>query len=404
VDAPTWLASKEGVRPIQGELFSESDPAAKAGAIVRRLQQGLMSSEEVFAAFAELDALPPEVAKAALAEAVGPAPDPAALDPEIRRAHGLPPPPLELVERRVVRDADVLELDALAHEQLRAAGKAWDGLDLEPEERLDGEREDTFAGTLVVRTFADAKSNTPLFDVFTYGADSGTVFRAGTTDVVGAIAYGTVEMGDRRARTALQRAISAAPSEAVTLATTPPPAEAAKTRRGAAAATKKKAASADAPAKKKAASADAPAKKKKAASVDAPAKKKAASADASAKKKKAASVDAPAKKKVASADPPAKKKAASADASAKKKAASTDAPTTKKKKKAASADAPVSKKKAASADAPAAKKKATSADAPAKKRTPAVKKKAASAAKTGAAKTKAAPAKKVGAAKKRSTS
>jgi hypothetical protein len=52
----------------------------------------------------------------------------------------------------------VLDLGPIAEEQLRIAGRTWDGLDLEPEERLDGEREDTFAGTLVLFTFGDRRA------------------------------------------------------------------------------------------------------------------------------------------------------------------------------------------------------------------------------------------------------
>jgi hypothetical protein len=182
------------------------EETAKAAAIVAQLQAGFDTSEQVFAAFAELDALPSEVAREALEKAVGPVPDPMQLDPEIRRRHGMPPPPLMLVPLRTTRDADVLDIGPVAQEQLRIAGRSWDGLDLEPEERLDGEREDTFAGTLVLSTFAD-ETGAPLFDVLTYAEDSGAIFRAGTTDLVGAIAYGKVEMNDRRARAALQAAL-----------------------------------------------------------------------------------------------------------------------------------------------------------------------------------------------------
>jgi hypothetical protein len=183
------------------------EETARAAAIVAQLQAGFDTSEQVFAAFAELDALPSEVAREALEKAVGPVPDPMQLDPEIRRRHGMPPPPLMLVPLRTTRDADVLDLGPVAHEQLRIAGRSWDGLDLEPEERLDGEREDTFAGTLVLSTFAD-ETGAPLFDVLAYAEDSGAIFRAGTTELVGAITYGKVEMTDRRGRAALQGALA----------------------------------------------------------------------------------------------------------------------------------------------------------------------------------------------------
>jgi hypothetical protein len=126
----------------------------RARAIVASLSAGEPSSEEVFAAFAELDALPPDTVRDALGSWVGPPPDPAELDDATRRAHGLPSRPLRLRTLEVVRDADVLDLGPVAEEQLRIAGKSWDGVDREPEERLDGEIEGSFAGTLERRVLA----------------------------------------------------------------------------------------------------------------------------------------------------------------------------------------------------------------------------------------------------------
>jgi hypothetical protein len=230
----------------RSSVTARQEETARAAAIVARLQAGFDTSEQVFAAFAELDALPLEIARDALEKAVGPMPDPAQLDPEIRRRHGMPSPPLTLVPLRTTRDADVLDLGPIAQEQLRIAGRTWDGLDLEPEERLDGEREDTFAGTLVVSTFGD-EAGIPLFDVFTYAEDSGVIFRAGTTELVGAIAYGKVEMNERRARSALEQACAPdVPKKEVRAKKTA--AAPAKKKKAAAPATKKKAA---APAKKK---------------------------------------------------------------------------------------------------------------------------------------------------------
>jgi hypothetical protein len=207
------------------------EDTAKASAIVAELRAGFETSEQVFAAFAELDALPPDVARAALEKAMG-----------IRQAPDAEPAPMILVPVRTTHDADVLDLGDTAQGQLRIAGRSWDGLDLEPEERLDGEREDTFAGTLVARTFAD-EAGTPLFDVLTYADDSGAIFRAGTTDLVGAIAYGTVEMKDRRTRAALQEAL-AAPSRKRAApkkkATSPKKKAGAKTKAGAKRVTTKK--------------------------------------------------------------------------------------------------------------------------------------------------------------------
>lgn len=201
---------------VQLELPMSSTPKSpederlveRARAIVDSLDK--LTSEEVFAAFEELDQMPTEVVRAALEDATGPAPDPELLDDAIRRAHGFPARPLRLRRIRVTKDADVFDLGPVAEQQLRLAGKAWDGRDLEPEERLDGELEDSFAGTLEHHVLADADQPgaPPLFDVLRYAGDAGTIFRAGTAEIVGAIAYGIVEVQDRRLRVAIQEALA----------------------------------------------------------------------------------------------------------------------------------------------------------------------------------------------------
>jgi hypothetical protein len=108
----------------------------------------------------------------------------------------------------VVRDADVLDLGPIADEQLRLAGISWDGLDRATEDRLDGEIEDSFAGTLEHRVLGEA--NTPLFDVLRYAGDSGIIFATGTTKALGTIGDGRVQMAERRARDAIQAALAAA--------------------------------------------------------------------------------------------------------------------------------------------------------------------------------------------------
>ena len=266
-------------------------PDARARAIVARLSEGTASSDEVFAAFEELDQLPPDVVRGAFEPWTGPAPDLERLDDQVRRAHRLPLRTPRLSTLESARDADVLDLGDIAEAQLRIAGKTWDGQDLDPFERLDGEREDSFAGTLERRVLGEAGK--PLYDVLLFGEGSGVFFRAGATNVLGVIADHRIETTDRPARVALEQALVGLPTgvehveqeqlalpltttvdvepdvdvdvEAVTV---PMP----KKKKKAAAAPKKKAAAA--PKKKKAASAAAPA---------APKKKKAA-----AKKKKAA--------------------------------------------------------------------------------------------------------------------
>src|SRR5688500_4822406 len=106
----------------------------RADEIVARLRAEPETSDEVFIAFEELDALPVNEVRAALEPWLGPMP----IVPERPR----------LVTLAVTRDADVLDLDPIVAAQLRVAGRTWDGIDREPEERLDGELEGSFAGTL----------------------------------------------------------------------------------------------------------------------------------------------------------------------------------------------------------------------------------------------------------------
>lgn len=213
---PNGIASRgalgEGSAQLELPMSSGADGAEdrladRARAIVDSLDR--LSSEEVFAAFEELDQLPSDVVRAALEGSTGPAPDPEQLDDATRRAHGFPARPLRLRTVAVTKDADIFDLGPVAEAQLRLAGKAYDGRDLEPEQRLDGEMEDSFAGTLEHHVLVDAEQPgaVPVFDVLLYAGDAGTVFRAGTTDIVGAIAYGVVEMKDRRARIAVQEAL-----------------------------------------------------------------------------------------------------------------------------------------------------------------------------------------------------
>lgn len=278
-------------------------PDARARAIVARLSEGNASSDEVFAAFEELDQLPPDVVRGALEPWTGPAPDLERLDDQVRRAHRLPLRTPRLTTLESVRDADVLDLGDLAEAQLRVAGKAWDGQDLDAFERLDGEREDSFAGTLERRVLGEGGK--PLYDVLLFGEGAGVFFRAGSTKVLGVIADHRIETTDRPARLALEQALGGArapahpvahPLEQLALPILEPappetespetlvsePAEPVEPVEVVTPAPKKKRAAA---AKKKTAAA--PKKKAAAAATAAPKKKKASSATTKKKKAKA---------------------------------------------------------------------------------------------------------------------
>jgi hypothetical protein len=186
-----------------------SDSARRAREIVEALRAG--APAEAFDALWQLDELPVTDVREALTAWAGPLPDLDGLDTATRLAHGLPLRPLRLRTLSVAKDADVLDLGPIAEEQVRVAGKSWDGADLAAEERLDGEREESFAGTLERRVLADAEApgDAPLFDVVLFAEDSGVVFAAGTATVVALIAYRKVEMRDRRTRIAIEEALAA---------------------------------------------------------------------------------------------------------------------------------------------------------------------------------------------------
>lgn len=384
-----------------------TEEAQRAAAIVAALGKNA-GSEDVFAAFEELDALPAEVVASVLTPWTGPAPDPQQLDAATRRAHGFPPLPLEVHTIRILKPKRADELGRVGQEQVRVAGTTWDGLDLDASARLatDGS-ESSFAGTLEHRVVSD-EDGQPLFDVLLYAGDSGAIFRAGTTEVVGAIAYGTVELKDRRARVALQESLATTEPEVVTPKAKPVPEVVAAPKPVAAKPVAAKPVapvealdeeeeeapiSSEAPTKRVLATKPAAKTKVAAKKTTAAASKKTAKAEAAPAKKTAAKKKTAAAKKAA----PAKKTAAKKTAVPKKVAAKKTTAKTAAKKTAATKPAA---KKTAAPKKVASKK--TTAKKPAASTT---KKKAASATKAPAKKTavKKATAKKTTAKKKTST-
>jgi hypothetical protein len=172
---------------------------AQANALVERLRAADVGADEIADVFWELDVLPADVVRAALTTWLG-----AQTEPSV-------PAPRLLITIASARDADVLDLGSVAEEQLRIAGTSWDGQDLEPEERLDGERDDSFAGTLEHRVLGDAETNAPVYDVLLYAEGAGVVFEAGTTKLVARIADGRVEARDGVLRVVLELALAPKP-------------------------------------------------------------------------------------------------------------------------------------------------------------------------------------------------
>ncbi len=285
-------------------ISTEPKPTRDAPARARTLVRELARPDiDVFELFAQLDALPPDVVRAALAPVTGPSRPPEELDEDVRRAHGFPAPALHLACTHVVKPTVGARLAATTAEQIEKACATWDGLSLPLAARLaEGGGERSFAGNIEHRTLDDV-DGMPQFDVVLLHGDSGAVFRAGTTDVLATIAYGKVEVRDPRERRALQAALDGDTDTPAERAAPPAPAEA--------------------KAAEKAAETKAAAKK-------APAKASVKTASA-AKKAAAPTKKVPAKKAAATKKPPAKKTAATPKkAPAKKAPATTKKATTKK--------------------------------------------------------------------------
>ena len=193
--------------------MSDKPEAVRVASILNGLDKNPPGAE-VFEAFEQLDDLPADVVRAVLVSLTGPAPDPEQLDAVTRRAHGFPAPPLLLRCTSASSPKAVEELNRIEQEQLRRAGTAWDGLDLPTSARLakDGS-EATFAGALELKSFADA-DGTVSFDVVLHGEGSGAIFKGGTSEVIGAVAYGVVELSDKLSRVGVQAVLASKPDPA----------------------------------------------------------------------------------------------------------------------------------------------------------------------------------------------
>lgn len=107
-----------------------------------------------------------------------------------------------------VRDIQsVDDLSASERDQLVAAGKAWDGEARSAEERLEpgGEEGPSFHGFCQLWRVADGERH--LYDAWFYMVDSGTIFKAGTTEVVAEIIQFGLECRDPATRTELGMAM-----------------------------------------------------------------------------------------------------------------------------------------------------------------------------------------------------
>jgi hypothetical protein len=120
--------------------------------------------------------------------------------------------------RSILRPDRVDELTPHQQAQLVAAGKRYDGGDYSAAERLSfegsdaspGGQEQSFKGFLEIREIVDA-SGQPAYDVFLYMVDSGTIFRAGTTEVVADVIQCGLECADEALEEALEAVVADKP-------------------------------------------------------------------------------------------------------------------------------------------------------------------------------------------------
>jgi hypothetical protein len=105
---------------------------------------------------------------------------------------------------RFVNRVEVSSVDDLApihRDQLRQSGLRWDGQDRPAAERLDDSGDEhSFLGFCERWDVVDAADETVRYEAWFYMVDSGTIFRAGTADVVAEVIQFGLECDDEEAR------------------------------------------------------------------------------------------------------------------------------------------------------------------------------------------------------------
>jgi hypothetical protein len=118
--------------------------------------------------------------------------------------------------KTILKPETAAVLSPLQREQIVAAGKRYDGGDFSAEERLSDEgsdaegQEQSWKGFLEIREIVDAEGK-PAYDAYLYMADSGTVFRAGTTEIVAEIIQFGLECDDPELEAALESVVADKP-------------------------------------------------------------------------------------------------------------------------------------------------------------------------------------------------
>jgi hypothetical protein len=116
------------------------------------------------------------------------------------------------VVSRFVDEREIIDaggLSPIERAQLRAAGRLYDGEDLDAGARLAGDDEESsFRGCCTLWRVVDGDE--PRYDAWLYQVDSGTFFRAGTTEVVAEVIQFGLECADAEVRRELGPAMVAA--------------------------------------------------------------------------------------------------------------------------------------------------------------------------------------------------
>jgi hypothetical protein len=110
----------------------------------------------------------------------------------VKEATAGAPEPIALYVASTLKPKSIDDLDEMAKKQLRIAGRGYDGHDLPAKKRLEPNGEETSFAKLVERRSVVDAQGTPLYDLWIYMVDSGSIFEAGTSTEVGGIAQGGV--------------------------------------------------------------------------------------------------------------------------------------------------------------------------------------------------------------------
>jgi hypothetical protein len=102
--------------------------------------------------------------------------------------------PARFVEKRIINAVE--DLNPIEREQLRAAGRFYDGDDRPVEDRLAGGVVEGDGSLFDTELWKVADGDLHLYDAWFYMGDSGTFFRAGTTEDVAMVIQSGLECED----------------------------------------------------------------------------------------------------------------------------------------------------------------------------------------------------------------